>query len=180
VKAMTGHLSEEKLFEAVENGVAGEARAHLEACATCRALVDEAREGLGLAREAGVPEPSPLYWEAFRRQVSRRIVAEEGPRWRSWLLPLAAAAAVIVFAVPFLRGRVSESGGGPLLPAWSALPPVDEDEGLAVLEGLGVAEGDLAAVREERGVDEALGDLSDEEQDALADLFRRRVQEGTL
>lgn len=175
----TGHLTEERLLDAVEYGAGAEGRAHIEACAECRARLDEARAGLTLAREADVPEPSPLYWEAFRRQVGRRIV-EERPRWHRWLVPLAAATAVLTLAVPILDGPVPESPAVPVLPAWSALPPADEDEGLAVLKGLGVAEADLAAVGESSGLDEALGDLSDEEQDAFADLLRRRMQEGTL
>ena len=129
-----------------------------------------------------MPEPSPFYWEAFRRQVGHRIATEVRPVWRLWLLPLAAVTAALVFAIPFLTGRAPESpaGGARLLPAWSALPPADEDEGLAVLEGLGVVEGDLAAMREGRSLDEVLGDLSDEEQDALTDLLHRRMQEGRL
>jgi hypothetical protein len=67
-----------------------------------------------------------------------------------------------------------------VLPAWSALPPADEDAGLALLEGLGVAEADLAVVGEVRGLDEVLGDLSDEEQEAFANLLRARVPEGVL
>ncbi len=181
MSAMTRHLSEERLFDAVDSGADAAERAHLEACAECRALRDEVRAGLALAREAEVPEPSPLFWEAFRRQVGRRIVAEERPRWRSWLLPLAATAAVLAFVVPFVKGPASgPAGGAPVLPAWSALPPAEEDEGLALLEGSGVAEADLAAVGEMKGLDEVLGDLSDEEQDAVAKLLRARVPEGVL
>lgn len=178
------HLSDDTLFEALESRPDAGSRAHIESCASCRTRLDEANTGLLLAREADVPEPSPLYWEAFRRQVGRRIAAEDRRPGRAWLLPLAAAAAAVAFLVPLIiiKERVvpEAAGNAAVLPAWSALPPADEDEGLAVLRGLGVAEADLAVVREGRGMDEALGDLSDEEQDSLTRLLRRGMQEGTL
>jgi hypothetical protein len=180
VKLMSRHLSEERLLDAAESVVDAADRAHLEECAECRALRDEVRAGLLLAREADVPEPSPLYWEAFRQQVGRRISEERTPS-RAWLLPLAAAAAAAAFLVP-LAGGVGQHGTrpGPVLPAWSALPPADEDDGLALLAGSGVAESDLAAVAESRDVEELLGDLSDEEQDAVAKLLHERTKPGAL
>jgi hypothetical protein len=180
VKAMSRHLSEETLFDAAESIVDAKDRAHLEACADCRARRDEVREGLLLARDADVPEPSPLYWEAFRRQVGRRI-SDERSHGRSWLLPLAAAAAAAAFLVPLTSGVGSRgTNAGPVLPAWSALPPADEDDGLALLAESGVGESDLAAVGESRDVEELLGDLSDEEQAAVGKLLRERAKAGAL
>ncbi len=173
---MMRHLSEDELLDAVEATVGADARAHLEACAECRARRDEAREALLLAREAEVPEPSPLYWEAFRRQVGRRI-AEERPAGRSWLLPLAAAAAALLFVVPLVRESVSRRShvGAPVLPAWSALSGTEEDEDLALVAESGIAEADLAAVGEMKGLDEVLGDLSEEEQSAVGKLLGTRA-----
>jgi hypothetical protein len=177
---MTRHLSGERLLDAVESTIDASERAHLEECSECRALLDEAREGLRLARDADVPEPSPLYWEAFRRQVGRRISEERSPG-RSWLLPLAAAAAAAAFLVPLTSGVVPKGPvGAPVLPAWSALPPAEDDDGLALLAGSDVAEADLAVVEDVRGVDELLGDLSEEEQDAVGRLLRERTPEGAL
>lgn len=178
--AMSRHLSEERLLDAAESVVETADRAHLEECEKCRALRDEVRAGLLLAREADVPEPSPLYWEAFRRQVGRRI-SEDRSHGRSWLLPLAAAAAAAAFLIP-LRGGVGPKGtsAAHVLPAWSALPPAEEDDGLVLLAGSGVAESDLAALAESRDVEEMLGDLSDEEQAAVGKLLRERTQAGTL
>ena len=139
------------------------------------------RRGFALAREAEVPEPSPFYWEAFRRQVGHRLVAEERPAWRAWLLPLAAAAAALVVALPFvMRTPESPAGGAAPLPSWAALPPAEEDDGLAVLEGLGVVESDLVAMQDGSDLAAELGDLSDEERAAFADLLRRRMEEGAL
>jgi hypothetical protein len=67
-----------------------------------------------------------------------------------------------------------------VLPAWSALPPADEDDGLALLAESGVGESDLAAAAESRDVDELLGDLSDEEQAAVGKLLRERTKAGAL
>jgi len=180
VKAMTRHLSEERLLDAADSVVEPAERAHVEECAECRALRDEVRAGLLLAREADVPEPSPLYWEAFRRQVGRRIAEERRPG-RRWLLPLAAAAAAAAFLLPLSSGVNSRrTSSGAVLPAWSALPPAAEDDGLALLAGSGVAESDLAAVAEATDVDELLGDLSDEEQAAVGKLLQDRTRPGTL
>jgi hypothetical protein len=60
----------------------------------------------------------------------------------------------------------------PALSAWSALPPVDEDASLEVLEGLAVADTGLEAFRDQLGTGSLLADLSDEESRALAESFR--------
>jgi hypothetical protein len=171
------HLSEERLLDAVEEGVDSSDRAHLAACAECRARRDEARAVLVLAREVEVPEPSPLYWEAFRRQVGRRIAEERSPG-HPWLLPLAAAAAGLLFVFSLLWDVPGGTGrGAPVLPAWSALPAVEEDEGLALVAETGIGETDLAAVGEVKGLDEVLGDLSEEEQAAVGNLLSSRPAE---
>jgi hypothetical protein len=178
---MTGHLSDERLLDAVEGIVDAEERVHLETCSECRARRDEAKTALLLAREAEVPEPSPLYWEAFRRQVGRRI-QEERPVGRPWLLPLAAAAAGLLFVLPLFRDMPPPASGpgAPVLPSWSALPPVEEDEDLALVAETGLEETDLAAVGEMKGLDEVLGDFSDEEQAAVGTLLGGRPAEEAL
>ena len=69
---MSMHLTDDKLMEVMEDAADADARAHVESCAACASRVREARDGHALAREAGVPEPSPLYWEAFRSPSARR------------------------------------------------------------------------------------------------------------
>jgi len=76
---MTRHLSDESLLRLAQGGSAEAERAHLSACGRCAERVEEARAGLTLARRADVPEPSPLYWEAMRRSVERRIAEEPRP-----------------------------------------------------------------------------------------------------
>jgi hypothetical protein len=176
---MGKHLSEESLMDIVEGVADGAARAHLASCSGCRSRVDEAVLGLARAREAEVPEPSPLYWEAFRRQVGRRIVSEAKTAWRWRVIPLLAASAALVVIVPRLQAPPAVSVAR-VVPAWSALPPADEDAGLAVLQSLAASDAELNPAREGRGVAELLGDLSEEENQALADALRRKLEEGEL
>jgi hypothetical protein len=175
---MARHVTDETLLDVLEGTADAESRRHAETCAACAQRVEEARGGRALAREAEVPEPSPLYWEAFRRNVGRRIETEStGRTWRWAWLPVVAAAAAVVLAVPALRPSFSPARAA-VLPAWSALPPADQDTGLAVLAGLDIADADLPAVDGERDVVESLADLSDEDARAFQDALRNR--EGAL
>ena len=82
------------------------------------------------------PEPSPLYWQALRSGVQRRI-AEEKRHASLWTRAASRSPP---------RRRSSRCSGAarrsrrrsctPSLPAWSPLPAVEEDAGLRVLEGL--------------------------------------------
>jgi len=178
---MTRHLSDESLLDLVEGEGTPAGRAHVAACAACAARVEDAREGLALARRADVPEPSPLYWEAMRRNLGRRISEEPSRAWPAWLAPLAATAAVAVAAVVLTIGRSpapARSAVEPPLPAWSALPPAEDDPSLAVIEGLAAAEGGLATMDEGRGVGVFLAGLSDEDTRALAESLRSANEGG--
>jgi hypothetical protein len=143
----------------------------------CARSVRESREALELLQRTEVPEPSPLYWEALRSGVKRKI-AEDKRRVSSWtmLLPLAAAAALV--AVFWGGGTKPPTVATPSLPAWSPLPAADEDEGLRVLEGLALtADGD-ADWEEPAGLAPYLAGLTDEESRTLADTLRGRGQGG--
>lgn len=173
---MTRHLSDDDLLSVLEETAPGSARRHLEACDACRVRLEEAREGLRVAREAQVPEPSPLYWEAFRRQVGRRIEGERS-LWRrfQWAPALAAAAGLVAA----LSVRVPAPGASRLavpaaaLPAWSPLPQAEDDPGLLVLQALAPsAEDPLGACRD---VTACLVDLSEEESQALADVLSHEL-----
>ncbi len=67
---MSRHLTDERLMEVMEDAADAEARAHAESCAACASRLREARDGLALAREAEVPEPSlsrpPIRTTAWR------------------------------------------------------------------------------------------------------------------
>jgi hypothetical protein len=171
---MTRHLSDDTALDLAEGGGTEASRTHVAQCAACASRVEEARTGRALARRAEVPEPSPLYWEAMRRSLERRIAEEprRGSRW-SWLLPLAAtAAAVAVVALATGRATAPAPSPEPLLSAWAALPPEDEDVSLDVLEGLAVATGDLGPLDEGQGVGAFVAALSEDDVRALAESLR--------
>jgi hypothetical protein len=179
---MTRHVSEEELVDLALEAGAEDARRHAEGCSTCSSRLSELREGLALARQAEIPEPSPLYWEALRRNVGRKI-AEEPRRFAAWgrLVPLAAAAGLI--ALVLAGGRALHSpaaGAGPVLPSWSALPAEGDDSGLAVLEGVAISGGDLTAWEEGQGVGAFLADLSEADSRVLLERLREGRKEGDL
>jgi anti-sigma factor RsiW len=181
---MLSHVPEQRLLDVLEGRGAAD-RAHVDACPQCRTRLAEAQAGLALAVGAEVPEPSPLYWESLRRQVSRRV-DEEGERqpafWRRISLgPALAAAAVLAGIVTFLPmgGRQPSPLPERPLPAWSALPPAEEDEGLDVLRAVAPTVADASVPGACGGVAECVIDLSDEESQVLADHLRREIGEGT-
>jgi hypothetical protein len=170
---MAGHLSEAHLVEALEGLGDAASRTHLGECATCSARLRELEGTVRLASDVEVPEPSPLYWETFRRQVGRRI--EEEParaRWSRFFVPGLAAAVVaslaIVSFVP--ASRRTDATPAHVLPAWSALP--DDDGAMSVLVSLGPSEDDLESFAGAQGVAERIAGLSDEESRSLAEALR--------
>ncbi len=186
---MSAHPKEETLLDLIDGGGPPEARRHVTQCAACAARVAEARTVVELSQRVEVPEPPEFFWAAFRHNVRRRI-AEERPRaaWRGWLLPLTAVSVLAALAMvadrPPAWVQAPQVAGVPsaapdrLLPAWSPLPPADEDEGLPVLEGLaasGVVEWD-----EGRGLGSYLAGLSEEDSAALARALRRNGGGGVL
>lgn len=176
---MRSHLTDDMLAEALDGLGSAEARRHLAECPDCAGRLEDARLGLDLARDSEVPEPPPLYWEVFRRQVGNRI-SEEVPARRAfafWLFPALATMAAVLIAFGLLRSpdapRAIESAA--TLPAWSALPPADEDEGLEVLQALAAKGDPLDAALPPQTVAGELSDLSDEESEVLADALRSEM-----
>src|SRR5262245_44367653 len=179
---MRTHIGEAGLLDILE-GTSEAGRGHLEGCPECRSRLEEARAGRDLALQAEVPEPSLLYWESLRRQVSRGLDAEAArPKawWRAgWLAPAVAAAALLVGIVTFVP--VAPPPPVPVaetpLPAWSALPPAEDDAGLEVLRAVAPAVADVPGAACE-GMAECVAFLSDEESQALADHLRREMVAG--
>jgi hypothetical protein len=110
----------------------------------------------------------------MRRSVGRRIAEDRRGSWPAWLSALAATAAVVVAALAFTIARplAPPSPSEETLPAWSALPPAEDDPSLDVLEGFTMADGSLGAIDEGRGVGAFLAGLSDEDYRALAESLR--------
>lgn len=182
---MKGHLSDESLLDLAEGRGSEADRAHAAVCATCSGHVSQTAETLAVARSADVPEPPPFYWPALGRAVSRGLGRQPRrlPAW-SWLLPLAAATAGIVIALAPGRTAVSPvpaPATAATLPAWSALPPVEEDVGAAMLEAVAVdGESGIAALDEGRSPDAFVAGLSEEEAQSLADRLRASWKESAL
>jgi hypothetical protein len=175
---MRVHLSEESTVDVLHGEASPDVRRHLEACPECSERVARARETLALAADAEVPEPPLLYWETFRQQVGRRVAEEPRRRWLPWLVPVLAAAAALLVAMTFLRrpGPVAPVPSAVAsLPPWSALPPAEEDTGLAVLEAFEMTDGSLEAALPNETVAGALADLSDDESADLAEALRREL-----
>ena len=173
---MWGHVSDAELMDVIEGTASGDCSRHVAECRDCGARVDEARVGLGLAREAEVPEPSPFYWESFRRQVDGRI-ATTSPltAWKRWA-PVLTLAACLVVALGLLlpTSRVVAPPAPAALPAWSALPPNEEDEGLEVLQAMTLSE-DVPSLSPGEGVAQHVEGLSEEESLALANALRQEL-----
>jgi hypothetical protein len=183
---MWTHASDAALMDVVEGTAEGRTRRHVAGCPQCRARVDEVRETLSLAADVAVPEPVAAYWPAMRRQVARGLEAEPAPRraLRPAWAGLAAAALAAIAAV-ILPGRLAtQSPGTPAtlaaatLPAWSALPPAEEDEGLVVLENVLPTIMAAAPAADCSDVTRCMVTLDEAESGALADELRAELAEG--
>jgi hypothetical protein len=180
---MRTHLTDDVLMDLCEGTAGPEARAHAEACDECRARVAEAAEGLVLAHRAGVPEPSPLYWPALRRNVGQRIDAAGRPRRWSWVAAPILATASVIAVVAFLPSPTAPPPSpvaAARLPAWSALPPAEEDPGLPVLADVAPLMGDAVVAVSCQDVARCLSALDEEESGQLAEALRREWGVNTL
>lgn len=105
------HLTPGELVDAVEGLLAPDRRAHLDGCAACRREAAALSSTLDDARQAAVPEPSPLFWEHFSSRVRDAIAdsgAAGGAGWPVWswrvLVPLAGLALVVLALVRAVPG----------------------------------------------------------------------------
>jgi hypothetical protein len=171
------HFSDEGLADLVNGAVGEKAQAHLDACAPCRSRLEEIREAWRQAAAASMPEPSPLYWQAFPRQVRRGLEAHDRRRRRAILVPTLAAAAALALALG-LREREPPPTAPPAapLPAWTPLPEVEVDLGWLAVEGLLRRSEDLGPAASCRDIGECLASLSDEESEALARVLRQDLE----
>jgi hypothetical protein len=105
---MSRHLSPEEFIDAIEGALPATRRDHIDRCAQCRNEVEALRTTVADAQPAAeVPPASPLFWDHFAGRV-RAAAHAEGPQeprrwWRLvWPAATAAAALVVLAAVPFL------------------------------------------------------------------------------
>jgi hypothetical protein len=165
---MPSHLDDDALLDVAFGAASVEATRHAEACAECARRVADARAGLALAAGAEAPEPSPLFWDAFRRRVASAIEAEPRPRRAGgFFVPAVLAAAAMVAVVTFLPHEPDVPLVSPAPLAASATLPLADDAGDAVASA-----DDLAECLD---VDACVASLTDEESRALADALRAEL-----
>jgi hypothetical protein len=167
---MRSHLEDDVLLDVIDGAASVEATRHAGECVTCARRVAEARAGLSLAAQADAPEPSPLFWDAFRGRVASAIETEpRARRFGGFFVPALLVTAAMVVVVTFLptAGRQAVVPPPPLT-ASSALPAIDD----AALDGTQTSAEELAGCRD---VAECVADLSDEESRAFAEALRAEL-----
>lgn len=99
---MTRHLSSDEHVAAIEGRLDALRQTHLAECAACRDQVAEGQAVLAHVAAAGVPEPSPLFWDHFSARVRAATAGaipaarQRGWGWRGWLALTSAAMAVVL------------------------------------------------------------------------------------
>ena len=100
-----GHLSPGTFVDLLDGTEPETAVSHLASCASCRNQLAELRATRQAASEAGVPEPSPLFWTHLSARVRDAVAGEPAQvapwwhvewSWRAAGFASAAAAAVAV------------------------------------------------------------------------------------
>jgi hypothetical protein len=145
-------------------------------------------------REEEVPEPSPLFWEHLSQRVHDAVAAEPVPSrvWFSrfhfaWAGGIIAAAAMVLAVTVSMRhepagpASVEQTAAADLAAAGNSLPALEDDASFAVMgelaseidfdqagaAGLTIAPG---------SVEDALNQMSDDEQRAVIELLRQEIK----
>jgi hypothetical protein len=179
---MWTHLSDATVIDVIEGTAEARARSHAAGCERCRVRVQEAREAWGWIEHAAVPEPVPSYWDVSRRRVGLALEAPAPQARRPFWAAAAAAGAAVIALVTLVPARVPVASpavapaSGRALPAWSALPPADEDPGLPVLEEAAPLAAAAVPGVECSDLSECVVGLTDDESRALADVLRQELR----
>ena len=180
---MWTHVSDAALMDVLEGAAGDRVRDHVAACERCRARVADARTALDWTAQAAVPEPVPSYWDVFRRRVTHALVEAPAARSRRplWVAAAVAGAAMIaVLTIVPAHAPVPAAHTTPVapLPAWSALPPAEEDSALPILRKVAPTVAAVTPAVECSDVSECVVGLTDEESGALADALRQQLARG--
>lgn len=175
------HLSPDDWADALDGG--GRAGAHLDACPACRAELAALRQLVDGARAAGdVPEPSPLFWNAFSARVREAVDSEPVPSrwWAAYWRPVAAMASVLATVVIVLssqpvRGPVTGDAsearqaayGEPII-VWSLIEQVVAPMPIDAVAEAGILPSDEITAA-------ALDDLTPSEVDTLRRLLHAEL-----
>jgi hypothetical protein len=176
------HVPDAALMDVLDGAAGDRVRQHVAACEACRARVEDARAALDWTAQATVPDPIPSYWDVFRRRVAHALVEVPAERSRRPLWAAAAVAGAAMIAVLTLRPAPGPVAPHPTtvapMPAWSALPPADEDPALPILEQVAPTVVAASPAVECADVSECVVSLTDEESGELADALRAQLARG--
>lgn len=196
---MSACFSPDEFVDLADGVLPPERRAHLSACAACRATADEVAEALRLAAGADVPEPPALFWPGINARV-RAAIDGTPTGWRTWLrldvlVPLAGLALVVVVLASAVdrmgpTSRAVDPPGGTValenptgaIEGPDTMPAAREaaDDALAMMVDLAesLPEGgwETLGVTRLPDLDVAVSALDAEEQAALADLLHQAVE----
>ena len=168
---MRSHPEDDALFDVAEGNASVEAARHVAACAACAARVADARAGLALVSGADMPEPSPLYFDAFRNRVASAIDAPPvRRRYTGFVLPAFLATAATIAVIAYLPTEVKTPVPSPMASSWSSLPAAG-DPALEAVASAALAE----EIVDCRDVAECVAGLSEEESRAFADALRAEL-----
>ena len=177
------HLTPDELIDAMEGLLAADRQSHLATCDECLAQLASLSMTLSDAKAAGIPEPSPLFWQHFSERVATAIHHDaargaNGLSWLRWqiLVPLGAVALVVlglIITVP--RSDSLE----PSLPPEALQAPEAPDTWVMVAELVGNIDLDVASaagVIEPGVAEEAVLQLSAEERLELTRLLKAELR----
>ena len=177
------HLTPDELIDAMDELLAADRQAHLATCDECQEELAGLSVALGDAKDASVPEPSPLFWKHFSERVSTAIHQDgrSGTNWPSWLrwqilLPVGALAMIILALAINLPERdvpdVVVDNSSPVVEqpvdTWVMVTELVGDIDLDTASAAGVIEPGVA--------EEAVLHLTAEEQQELTRLLRAELQ----
>jgi hypothetical protein len=156
MRHLTDHLDESALLDLAEGTRSEHGAAHLAVCEECRAQVEELRSAIGIAEDASVPEPSPLFWEHLSARIAEAVAEETSAgsvvapagwatrfwKWQVVTAALVAAAVVLAVAVnrrPVTDANSAQSAGAPA-PTSATLndltPSLENDPSLSFIADL--------------------------------------------
>jgi len=173
------HLTSDELIDAMEGVLEKPRRAHLDVCEECRRQFEDLAGVLTDAKQASVPEPSPLFWNHFASRVNDAIdrdAAGAWPQWLRWqvLLPLGAVAMIILA----LMAAVPKQAHVDAIGAEVVTPAVAEDTWASFADLVGDLDVDVAAeavVIEPGLADQAVLHLTGEERQELSRLLQAEL-----
>jgi hypothetical protein len=177
------HLTADELIDAMEGMLDPERQAHLAGCQHCRRQLDDLAAVLNEARQASVPEPSPLFWNHFSARVNEAIDAEPrrgGAQWLRWqvLLPLGACAMLVLALVLSVPKSTPQDNDVAIAALDTPVPPASDDNWGAIVAMVGELDLETASatgVIEPGIADQAVLTLTAEEQRELTRLLQAEL-----